>query len=98
MASQLPEWPPVHPTRKGERVVLPLLKGKRPAWTAVPTIPRRLMTSYLVDINVWLALTWDQHPQHAPASDWYRSIDDVMLLFCRFTMVGFLRLLSPTAI
>jgi predicted nucleic acid-binding protein len=56
------------------------------------------MTSYLVDINVWLALTWDQHPQHAPASDWYRSIDDVMLLFCRFTMLGFLRLLSPTAI
>lgn len=52
------------------------------------------MTSYLVDINVWLALTWDQHPQHAPAADWYRSIDDVMLLFCRFTMLGFLRLLT----
>jgi hypothetical protein len=52
------------------------------------------MTSYLIDINVWLALTWDQHPQHAPASRWYESLDDSKLLFCRFTMLGFLRLLT----
>ncbi|MGD0497784.1 MAG: TA system VapC family ribonuclease toxin [Bryobacteraceae bacterium] len=52
------------------------------------------MTSYLIDINVWLALTWDQHPQHAPAARWYASIDDAALLFCRFTMLGFLRLLT----
>jgi toxin-antitoxin system PIN domain toxin len=48
----------------------------------------------LIDINVWLALTWDRHPQHAPASRWYSSIDDAALLFCRFTMLGFLRLLT----
>lgn len=52
------------------------------------------MTSYLIDINVWLALTWDQHPQHVAASRWYASIDDAELLFCRFTMLGFLRLLT----
>jgi toxin-antitoxin system PIN domain toxin len=52
------------------------------------------MTSYLIDINVWLALTWDQHPQHAAASLWHGSIDDAALLFCRFTMLGFLRLLT----
>jgi toxin-antitoxin system PIN domain toxin len=52
------------------------------------------MTSYLIDTNVWLALTWDQHPQHAPASRWYQSLDDSRLLFCRFTMLGFLRLLT----
>jgi uncharacterized protein len=52
------------------------------------------MISYLIDINVWLALTWDQHPQHVPASRWYTSIDDSRLLFCRFTMLGFLRLLT----
>jgi len=52
------------------------------------------MISYLADINVWLALTWDQHPQHAPASRWYGAIDDAALLFCRFTMLGFLRLLT----
>jgi len=48
----------------------------------------------LIDINVWLALTWDQHPQHVPASRWYGSLDDAALLFCRFTMLGFLRLLT----
>jgi toxin-antitoxin system PIN domain toxin len=52
------------------------------------------MTSYLIDINVWLALTWDQHPQHVPAFRWYASIDDAALLFCRLTMLGFLRLLT----
>lgn len=52
------------------------------------------MTSYLIDINVWLALTWDGHPQHHSAARWYSSIDDAALLFCRFTMLGFLRLLT----
>jgi len=52
------------------------------------------MASYLADINVWLALTWDQHPQHLPASRWYAAIDEATLLFCRFTMLGFLRLLT----
>ena len=52
------------------------------------------MTSFLIDINVWLALTWDQHPQHVAASRWYSSIDNAVLLFCRFTMLGYLRLLT----
>ena len=43
---------------------------------------------------MWLALTWDQHPQHAAAAHWYDSIDDAALIFCRFTMLGFLRLLT----
>ena len=48
----------------------------------------------MIDINVWLALTWDRHPQHISANRWYESIDDDALLFCRFTMLGFLRLLT----
>ncbi len=48
----------------------------------------------MIDINVWLALTWEMHPQHVSASRWYGSIDDAALLFCRFTMLGFLRLLT----
>jgi toxin-antitoxin system PIN domain toxin len=43
---------------------------------------------------VWLALTWDLHPQHAAAARWYDPLDDAVLLFCRFTMLGFLRLLT----
>ena len=52
------------------------------------------MTSYLIDINVWLAMTWDRHPQHPRAVNWHDSIQDATLLFCRFTMLGFLRLLT----
>jgi toxin-antitoxin system PIN domain toxin len=52
------------------------------------------MTSYLIDINVWLAMTWDQHPQHASAVRWHNTLEDAALLFCRFTMLGFLRLLT----
>jgi toxin-antitoxin system PIN domain toxin len=55
------------------------------------------MTSYLIDINVWLAVTWDLHPQHGTASRWYAAVNesnDSALLFCRLTMLGFLRLLT----
>lgn len=52
------------------------------------------MISYLIDINVWLAMTWDRHPQHASAARWYDSTDDAAFWFCRFTMLGFLRLLT----
>jgi toxin-antitoxin system PIN domain toxin len=52
------------------------------------------MISYLVDINVWLAMTWGRHPQHTSAVRWHDSIKDATLLFCRFTMLGFLRLLT----
>jgi predicted nucleic acid-binding protein len=45
----------------------------------------------LIDINVWLALTWDRH---APAARWFGAIDAATLVFCRFTMLGFLRLLT----
>ena len=59
------------------------------------------MTSYLIDINVWLALTWDLHPQSSSATRWYGTLDhssDCELLFCRLTMLGFLRLLTNRAV
>ncbi len=52
------------------------------------------MTSFLIDINVWLAMTWALHPQHARASLWYASLDEAALWFCRLTMLGLLRLLT----
>jgi|SRR5271165_1507103 len=52
------------------------------------------MISYLIDINVWLAMTWDLHPQHRGAARWYASTNGSPLLFCRFTMLGLLRLLT----
>lgn len=60
------------------------------------------MTSYLIDVNVWLAITWELHQQHRPAQRWYRSLpgngDEAELLFCRFTMLGFLRMLTNSAV
>jgi uncharacterized protein len=60
------------------------------------------MTSYLIDVNVWLAITWELHPQHRSAQRWYRGLspdaDEEELLFCRFTMLGFLRMLTNSAV
>ncbi len=39
-------------------------------------------------------MTWGLHPQHRSAAGWYASTNDSPLLFCRFTMLGLLRLLT----
>lgn len=54
------------------------------------------MTSFLVDINVWLALSWGLHRHSAPAHGWLASLrrDQTRLLFCRITQLGLLRLLT----
>ena len=46
----------------------------------------------LPDINVWLALVFDAHAHHPPASDWIDSLSDETACFCRLTQQGFLRL------
>jgi len=58
------------------------------------------MISYLADINVWLAMTWDLHPLHRPARRWFNAQKnkEVELLFCRFTMLRFLRLLTDQTV
>jgi uncharacterized protein len=56
------------------------------------------MISYLIDINVWLAMTWEQHPQHVPAANWQNTVESGQLLFCRLTMMGLLRLLTNQAV
>ena len=54
------------------------------------------MTSYLIDINVWLALSWGGHPHSSAAHRWLRELPkaSVRLLFCRVTQLGLLRLLT----
>jgi hypothetical protein len=60
---------------------------------------RASTTSFLFpDINVWVALTHAAHVHHVVATDWFASLDsDVHLGFCRFTQLGFLRLLTSSA-
>jgi uncharacterized protein len=54
------------------------------------------MTSYLTDINVWLALSWGLHPHSGSAHRWLASLapNRTRLLFCRITQLGLLRLLT----
>jgi hypothetical protein len=57
------------------------------------------MTSLVFpDINVWLALASSLHVHHEQARRWYESLDEEQLLFCRFTQLGFLRLLTTKAV
>lgn len=57
------------------------------------------MTSLVFpDINVWLALASSLHKHHPQAKQWYDSLEDEDLIFCRFTQLGLLRLLTTQAV
>jgi hypothetical protein len=57
-------------------------------------------TSFLFpDISVWIALTYQGHIHHGRAAEWFSTIPaDSRLFFCRFTQLGFLRLLTAEAV
>jgi toxin-antitoxin system PIN domain toxin len=57
-------------------------------------------TSFLFpDLNVWIALTYQGHIRHACADAWFSRLPaDSRLFFCRFTQLGFLRLLTAEAV
>ena len=45
----------------------------------------------LLDINTWIALSLDTHPQYRPARLWYQQtpLQRGDLVFCRQTELGF---------
>ena len=51
-----------------------------------------------LDANVWLALLWDRHIHHQPAQQWFERSLDEQFLFCRFTQITTLRLLTTPAV
>src|SRR5258708_269723 len=55
-------------------------------------------TSFLVDINVWLAIAYDLHVHHDLAVHWFESIDAEQAVFCRLTQLGLLRLLTNSKV
>lgn len=57
-----------------------------------------LMTLFCPDVNVWLALSVDRHAHHGEAWAWFRALPaSSQVLFCRFTQLALLRLLTnPT--
>jgi toxin-antitoxin system PIN domain toxin len=57
------------------------------------------MTLFFLDVNVWLALSDGGHAHHPVVSAWMdRLPDDITLIFCRYTQLGLLRLLTNNAV
>jgi toxin-antitoxin system PIN domain toxin len=50
------------------------------------------------DVNVWMALLWGQHVHAELARVWFQQAPDEQFLFCRFTQLGVLRLLTTQTI
>ena len=58
-----------------------------------------MSSSVFPDINVWLAMTLRTHEHHTAAWTWYTSLSqDVDLVFCRFTQLSLLRLLTTKSV
>ena len=51
------------------------------------------------DLNVWIALTYTKHVHYDCAQRWFTALpEDAHLCFCRLTQIGFLRLLTTSAV
>jgi hypothetical protein len=50
--------------------------------------------SIFPDVNVWLAMTSSRHFHNDAAVRWWESLAEARVYFCRFTQMGFLRLLT----
>ena len=62
-------------------------------------MPESTRSSLFPDINVWIALSYEGHAHHAAAVKWFTTLDqDSSLIFCRFTQLGLLRLLTSEAV
>ena len=62
-------------------------------------MPKYTRSSLFPDLNVWVALTYDRHVHHLAAKNWFEALpEDARVCFCRFTQVGFLRLLTTEAV
>jgi Predicted nucleic acid-binding protein, contains PIN domain len=51
-----------------------------------------------LDTNVWLALVWDRHSHSERARDWFDQSDGEQFLFCRFTQLALLWLLTTRSV
>jgi uncharacterized protein len=54
--------------------------------------------SVFPDLNVWVALSYSRHAHHLHAVEWLRGAGEIRLFFCRFTQLGYLRLLTTEAV
>jgi toxin-antitoxin system PIN domain toxin len=53
----------------------------------------------LLDVNVWVALNFDEHAHHVAAKQWYVAVPtSTTLVFCRQTQLGLFRILTTAAV
>ena len=57
-----------------------------------------MKTTFLPDVNVWVALVFDHHDHHAAALSWVKTVDDDNLAFCRMTQQGLVRLATNSRV
>ena len=58
-----------------------------------------MTSSVFLDINVWLALSSREHSHFESAWAWYKRLPpSTVLLFCRITQLGLLRLLTTQSV
>jgi toxin-antitoxin system PIN domain toxin len=50
--------------------------------------------SFLVDVNVWVAVAHDLHVHHTLVWSWFETVGLDQAFFCRLTQLGLLRLLT----
>lgn len=55
-------------------------------------------TLNFLDANVWLALMWSRHAHSEKARLWFERAGEEQFLFCRFTQITVLRLLTTDQI
>ena len=56
------------------------------------------MRSFFPDVNVWIALAYEGHQHHASATTWFARQHGGRVYFCRFTQLGFLRLITHPSV
>jgi len=58
-----------------------------------------MTSSVFPDVNVWLALSSRDHQHFSSAWNWYQALpQQTTLSFCRFTQLGYLRLLTTQSV
>ena len=52
------------------------------------------MIRYLLDVNVLIALLWEDHESHARVQSWFRRTGAKSFATCALTQAGFVRIVS----
>ncbi len=56
------------------------------------------LTTFLPDVNVWLALASRRHIHATVCGSWLNSLESGEVVFCRVTQMGLLRLLTHESV